>query len=166
MKEAYWIIRCPSSLFASPNTDGRGLFVNEGSGPSCKNTKRANMEQSPNLSNLSEFNTSQRCRGGWWRHWKIGRPRDGDSFPAHLKIGEEVARSLREDANFEVMDIPQGCNYFCWHWLSRCNNEFSNQDCSIATTKIASFQLALLSSRHNLFCAFYLSINALAWSLA
>ena len=43
----------------------------------------------------------------------IGRPRDGDSFPAHLKIGEEVARSLREDANFEVMDIPQGYNYFC-----------------------------------------------------
>jgi len=37
----------------------------------------------------------------------IGRPRDGDSF------GEEVARSLREDANFEVMDIPQGYNYFC-----------------------------------------------------
>ena len=69
------------------------------------------MEQSPNLSNLSEFNTSQRCRGGG--DGGIGRPRDGDSFPAHLKIGEEVARSLREDANFEVMDIPQGYNNFC-----------------------------------------------------
>jgi hypothetical protein len=49
----------------------------------------------------------------WGGDGGIGRPRDGDSFPAHLKIGEEVARSLREDANFEVMDIPQGCNYFC-----------------------------------------------------
>jgi hypothetical protein len=43
----------------------------------------------------------------------IGRPRDADSFPALFKIGEEVACSLREDDNFEVMDIPQGYNYFC-----------------------------------------------------
>jgi hypothetical protein len=43
----------------------------------------------------------------------IGRPHDGDIFPAHLKIVEDVACSLREDANFEVMDIPQGYNYFC-----------------------------------------------------
>jgi hypothetical protein len=65
----------------------------------------------------------------------IGRPRDADSFPTLFKIGEEVACSLREDDNFEVMEIPQGYNYFCWRWSSKCNNEFSNQDCSIATTK-------------------------------
>ena len=59
-----------------PNTDDRGLFVNEGSGPGC-NTKQANMDQSPKplspiFSNSTQGNEVVRSDGG------ILRPCDGE----------------------------------------------------------------------------------------